>query len=179
VLERQNLVLGMITGWKLGPAGAAGPSRRAWLGPLAAAAALAVGVAAAIGLALLIGFPGRTRAASPVAAEMLREYEAAARQANPAFRGFSAAEGRRIYLAEHSVDAEKISCARCHTDDPRRRGRTPIGKLVEPLAPAANPDRLTDRHDVEKWFKRNCTQVLARECTAEEKGHFLTFLLDP
>ena len=65
------------------------------------------------------------------------------------------------------------------TGDPRGRGRTPVGKVVEPLAPAANPDRLTDRREVEKWFKRNCTQVMGRECTAEEKGHFLTYLLEP
>jgi Domain of unknown function (DUF1924) len=57
------------------------------------------------------------------------------------------------------------------------RGLTPAGKVVEPLAPSANPDRLTDRRDVEKWFKRNCKQVLGRECTAVEKGHFITFLL--
>jgi hypothetical protein len=49
--------------------------------------------------------------------------------------------------------------------------------VVEPLAPAANPERLTDRRDVEKWFKRNCKEVMGRECTAEEKGHFITFLL--
>lgn len=180
VLERQNLVLGMITGWKRGSSDALADSAppRAWLAPVVGVTALALGVAAAVGLAVLIGFPGRAHAASPVAQALLREYEAEARKANPAFKGFSASEGRRIYLAEHSQEGEKISCARCHTDDPRRRGRTPIGKIVEPLAPAANPDRLTDRRDVEKWFKRNCTQVLGRECTPEEKGHFLTFLLE-
>jgi cytochrome b len=180
VLEGQNLVLGMITGWKRGPSDALADSapRRPWLAPVVGATALALGVAAAVGLALLIGIPGRADAASPAAQALLRDYEAEARKANPAFQGFSATEGRRIYLAEHSQGGEKTSCARCHTEDPRRRGRTPVGKIVEPLAPAANPDRLTDRRDVEKWFKRNCTQVLGRECTAEEKGHFLTFLLE-
>jgi cytochrome b len=179
VLERQNLVLGMITGWKRAPDGAAPPlaPRRPWLRPLAGAAAVALGVAAALGLALLIGFPGRAHAATPVSEALLREYAAAARAANPAFAGFSAEAGRRIYLAEHAPEGRPISCARCHTEDPRRRGLTPVGKIVEPLAPSANPDRLTDRRDVEKWFKRNCTQVMGRECTAEEKGHFLTWLV--
>jgi hypothetical protein len=59
----------------------------------------------------------------------------------------------------------------------RGRGLTPAGKVVEPLAPAANPARLTDRSEVEKWFKRNCKQVVGRECTAEEKGHVITWLL--
>jgi cytochrome b len=179
LLERQNLVLGMITGWKRAPDGGAQvlPPRHPWLRPLAGAAALALGAAAALGLASLIGFPGRADAGTPVAEALLREYEAAARKANPAFAGFSAEAGRRIYVAEHAPEGQPISCARCHTDDPRRRGVTPVGKIVEPLAPSANPDRLTDRGDVEKWFKRNCKQVIGRECTAEEKGHFLTFLL--
>jgi hypothetical protein len=59
----------------------------------------------------------------------------------------------------------------------RGRGLTPAGKVVEPLAPAANPARLTDRSEVEKWFKRNCKQVVGRECTAEEQGHVITWLL--
>lgn len=180
LLERQNLVAGMFTGWKRGPAGdgIAPPPERAWRRHLAGTTALALGAAAALGLAALLGLPGRAHAGSPLALELLREYEAIARKANPAFVGFSAAEGRRIYFAEHAQDGGKVSCAQCHSDDPRRNGRTPMGKIVEPLAPAANPDRLTDRRDVEKWFKRNCKQVIGRECTAEEKGHFLTFLLE-
>ena len=31
--------------------------------------------------------------------------------------------------------------------------------------------------DVEKWFKRNCKQVLGRECTPAEKGDFITFMM--
>ncbi len=180
--ERQNLVLGMITGWKRAPDGdrtiaPAEPGR--FLRLAGATTALALGVAAAIGLALLIGLPRRAHAAAPLPAELLREYEAAARRESPAFRGFTGAEGRRIYLAEHTQDGERVSCASCHTTDPRQRGRTPVGKVVEPLAPSANPDRFTDRREVEKWFKRNCKQVMGRECTAEEKGHFLTYVLAP
>jgi hypothetical protein len=48
---------------------------------------------------------------------------------------------------------------------------------VAPLAPTAHPERFTDRREVEKWFNRNCKQVIGRECTAEEKGNFLTYLL--
>jgi cytochrome b len=182
VLERQNLVLGMITGWKRGPARPGLAKPREHLLPLAGAAAVALGLAAAIGLALVLGLPRRTHAegpvaAGPVAAALLREYEAAARRDDPGFRGFSAAEGRRIYFQEFTADGQKVSCSACHTADPRGRGRTPVGKIVEPLAPAANPDRLTERREVEKWFKRNCKQVMGRECTAAEKGHFLAFLL--
>jgi cytochrome b len=180
LLERQNLVRGMLTGWKDAPgAGTPRPPRepRPVLRLAGASVAVACGAAAALGLASLLGMPRRAHAASPVAAELLRDYEAQARRESGAFKGFSAAEGRRIYVTEHVQDGERVSCSSCHTGDPRQRGRTPAGKVVEPLAPSANPDRLADRRDVEKWFKRNCKQVIGRECTAEEKGHFVTYLL--
>ena len=180
VLERQNLVAGMIDGRKRAPTPTPTPTATATFASVArAAAAIALGAAAAIGLALLLGLPHRALAAGPLSADLLREYEAAARAARPGFSGFSAAEGRRIYTAEHLQDGARTACATCHTPDPRRPGRTPAGKLVDPLAPGANPARFTDRADVEKWFKRNCKQVMGRECTPEEKGHFLTYLLDP
>lgn len=182
MVERQNLVAGMITGRKRAP----GPAARApdaepswvWTG-LRLGGALAVGALAAVSVALLLGVPLTARAASPVAPDLLKEYEAAARRERPGFQGFSVEAGRRLHLAEQVRDGERISCASCHTADPRQRGRTPAGKVVEPLAPSANPERFTDRREAEKWFKRNCKQVLGRECTAEEKGNYLTWLLTP
>ena len=56
-------------------------------------------------------------------------------------------------------------------------GKTRAHKSIEPLAPVANRERLTDPAKVEKWFKRNCKDVLARECTAQEKADFLAFLI--
>jgi cytochrome b len=178
--ERQNLVAGMITGWKRAPDEPSKAARRrqgrAWrTGPTAAA--LVLGALAAAILAFLLGLPSRAGAASPVASELLREYEAQARRQRAGFGAFSADEGRKLYFAEFVRDGQKASCSSCHTANPRAQGLTPAGKVVEPLAPATNPERLTDRGDVEKWFKRNCKQVLGRECTAEEKGHFITFLL--
>ena len=48
---------------------------------------------------------------------------------------------------------------------------------AEPLAPFANPERFTRPEKVAKWFKRNCRDVLARECTAQEKGDVLAFVM--
>lgn len=175
--EEQDLVRGMITGRKRAT-GELLPAAPGWLSRTARlVTSLAVGALAAAGVAFSLGLPARAHAAGDVAADLLRGWEAQARRERPAFAGFSAEEGRRIHLAEHVQDGERVSCASCHTPNPRSRGRTPAGKIVEPLAPAANPDRLTDPADVEKWFKRNCKQVLGRECTAEEKGHFVTWLL--
>jgi cytochrome b len=178
--ERQNLVAGMITGWKqapeLGAAPAADPPRQA-SGVARAAAALVVGALVAVTLAVALGLPVRAGAASPVATELLRDYEAQARRLRPTFTAFSAEEGRKLFFTELVQDGQRVSCSSCHTANPRARGLTPAGKVVEPLAPSANPARLTDRGDAEKWFKRNCKQVFGRECTAEEKGHFVTWLL--
>jgi hypothetical protein len=44
------------------------------------------------------------------------------------------------------------------------------------MAVSKTPDRYTDPAKVEKWFQRNCQSVLGRECTAVEKGDFLTFM---
>jgi cytochrome b len=181
--ERQNLVVGMITGRKRAPTatpdvpGASGGLALASRALRLTAAALA-GLAAAAALAVLLGVPSRAHAANPVAAALLRDLEVQARRERPAFAGFSAEEGRRLYFSEHVQDGERVSCSTCHTASPRSRGRTPAGKLVDPLAPAANPARLTDRGEVEKWFRRNCKQVLGRECTAEEKGNFITWLVE-
>jgi hypothetical protein len=45
------------------------------------------------------------------------------------------------------------------------------------MAPSVNPARFTNTSKVEKWFKRNCKDVLNRECTAQEKGDVITYLM--
>ena len=45
------------------------------------------------------------------------------------------------------------------------------------MAASASPKRYTDRAKTEKWFRRNCHNVLGRDCTATEKGDFITFML--
>ena len=51
------------------------------------------------------------------------------------------------------------------------------GKAIEPLAPAANSKAFTDSARVDKWFRRNCKDVLQRECTAAEKADVIAWLL--
>ncbi len=89
----------------------------------------------------------------------------------------SAAHGEAFFHAQVARDGKTHSCASCHTDNPRAIGKTRANKAIEPLAPVANRERLTDPAKVEKWFKRNCKDVLARECTAQEKADFVAFLL--
>lgn len=86
----------------------------------------------------------------------------------------SAAAGDRFFHARH----KDWSCASCHTADPRAEGRHAVtGKAIAPLAPAANPRRFTDLAKAEKWFKRNCNDVIGRECTATEKADVVAYLI--
>ncbi len=117
-------------------------------------------------------------AASPVGAEtatdLLEAYrsQAAAQGANAPAP--SAAAGDRFFHTRH----KDWSCASCHTSDPRAEGRHAVtGKPITPLAPAANPRRFTDFAKAERWFKRNCNDVVGRECTASEKADVLAYLI--
>lgn len=74
------------------------------------------------------------------------------------------------------TNGQKVSCASCHTSDPRNKGMTRANKVIAPLAPSANPERFTDPVKVEKWFLRNCQDVLERPCTAQEKSDFIEYL---
>ena len=69
------------------------------------------------------------------------------------------------------------SCTSCHGKDTRGAGRNPSGKAIDAMAVSVTPARYTDPAKVEKWFKRNCNEVLGRECSAKEKGDWLTFML--
>ena len=51
------------------------------------------------------------------------------------------------------------------------------GKAIQPLAPAVNAERFSNPTKVEKWFRRNCNDVVGRECTAAEKADVLAWLL--
>ncbi len=89
----------------------------------------------------------------------------------------SAEAGKALFLGKHSGGKpETPSCTTCHTNNPKSAGQARTGKVIEPMAVSANPNRFTDPAKVEKWFRRNCSSVLGRECTAQEKGDILTYL---
>lgn len=121
----------------------------------------------------LLGVSGFSRAETPQF--FLEEYRQEAKAQNPGFKGFSPAAGESFYRNKHGGD---WSCASCHTDNPAAIGKHVVtGKPIQPLSPNANPERFSDAAKVNKWFKRNCNDVLKRECTPEEKGNFLTYLI--
>lgn len=121
----------------------------------------------------LLGF-GLEATAFAAPTDLLRDYETAARQQSPGF-SVSAQRGAQFFRSTH---AGEWSCASCHTGNPVVAGQhAKTGKTIAPLSPAANPDRFSDVARVDKWFRRNCNDVLNRACTLQEKGDVLAFLL--
>ena len=86
-----------------------------------------------------------------------------------------AARGQQFFNMRHG---REWTCASCHGALPTQAGKhASTGKSIDALAPAFNPERFTDAAKTEKWFRRNCNDVLARECTAAEKADVLAWLL--
>jgi len=109
---------------------------------------------------------------------LLASLAAAAKAADPAFSGFSTSRGEKFHVTRFaSGKAETPSCTSCHGDNPRSAGRTPVGKPIDALAVSVTPTRYSDPAKVEKWFKRNCNEVLGRQCTPLEMGDWLSFMI--
>jgi len=104
---------------------------------------------------------------------LLAEYAAEAKDA------FSADRGASMWTQQHMQEKlqKPVSCATCHGTDLGRKGEhIRTGKVIEPMAIAVNPERLTDVKKIRKWLRRNCNWTWGRECTAQEKGDFLQYI---
>lgn len=87
---------------------------------------------------------------------------------------FDAARGEVLWTREGQ---QGRTCASCHTQNLSQAGEhVRTKKTIEPLAPSANPERLTDEAKVKKWLYRNCKWTFGRECSVQEKGDVLTFI---
>jgi hypothetical protein len=116
-----------------------------------------------------------TGVAAETPLDIQKSLETAAQQESVNFGGFSAQRGEAFFTSAHGRD---WSCASCHTTNPLVPGRhAKTNKEIAPLAPQANPERFTRPEKVEKWFRRNCNDVLGRPCTAAEKGDVLVYLI--
>jgi hypothetical protein len=100
--------------------------------------------------------------------ELLMGYEASSGKSSPA-------RGEQFFNAKHG---KEWSCASCHENPPNHDTKHIVtGKIIKPLSPNTNPERFVDQAKADKWFKRNCNDVLARECTAQEKADVLAWLM--
>jgi hypothetical protein len=132
--------------------------------------------AIALAAMLALGFSGAGIAGPRE--DQLDKYASAAKAADPAFSGFSAARGKVLHTQSFAGGkAGTPACTSCHGNEPRGVGRNPAGKAIDPMALSVSPSRYTDPAKVEKWFKRNCNEVQGRECTPLEKGDWLSFMI--
>jgi hypothetical protein len=85
------------------------------------------------------------------------------------------ARGQQLFTASHG---REWRCASCHGVVPTQTGKhASTGKPIGALAPAFNAERFADTAKTEKWFRRNCNDVLGRECGPAEKADVLAWLL--
>ncbi|WP_020393728.1 DUF1924 domain-containing protein [Thiolinea disciformis] len=107
--------------------------------------------------------------------QILDNYRTQAKTEVANFKDFSATNGETFFKNTHGSD---WSCATCHTSNPLKQGKhASTSKAIDPLSPNANAKRFTEPAKVEKWFKRNCKDVLKRECTTLEKGDVMAYLM--
>jgi uncharacterized membrane protein len=117
--------------------------------------------------ALAIAMCWQAQATTPL--EQMSAYAAQAGQAA------EAARGQEFFTSKHG---HEWSCSTCHTAHPTVDGKHVItGKVIAPMAPALHAERFSDAGKTEKWFRRNCKDVVGRECTAGEKSDVLAWLL--
>lgn len=89
----------------------------------------------------------------------------------------NAANGKAMYQKNYGTGKpDTPNCTTCHGASPQQGGQTRTGKAIDPMAVSRTPSRFTDQKKVDKWFRRNCNGVIGRECTAQEKVDFLTYM---
>jgi len=114
-----------------------------------------------------LALAGAAHAATP--SEQLAGYTAAAKTAADPQRG------QKLFT---TIGSKEWSCSSCHGATPTGTGKhASTGKAIQPLAPAANAERFADPAKTEKWFRRNCNDVLGRECSPGEKADVLAWLM--
>lgn len=121
-----------------------------------------------LGAVLAAGLTGLAQAGDTTPAQQLARWSAEAGAPGNATRG------QNFFNSRHGGE---WSCASCHGQPPTAEGKhANTGKAIAPLAPAFNAKAFTDTAKVDKWFRRNCKDVLARECSAAEKSDVLAYL---
>ena len=112
------------------------------------------------------------------AQKLAAKYETIAKNINPASTGLSVDDGKAFFNRELTIKGKQVAWASCHTTNLANDGKHMVtSKPIRPLAPAANDKRFTSVDKVEKNFTKHCNDIIGRDCTAQEKGNFIAYLL--
>lgn len=110
--------------------------------------------------------------ASPATDTLLNTYALAGA------KDYNANRGETLWKQQVAHKGATMACTHCHGDDLRQSGEHyKTHKPIQPMAHSVNAKRYDDVKKIEKWFKRNCKDTWGRECTAQEKGDILVYLL--
>jgi hypothetical protein len=124
----------------------------------------------------LILFVGSSSVLAETPAELVAGFAAEAAKSSPGFIP-SVQRGQAFFTREWGVSEKMPDCTVCHGKNLKVTGKHVVtDKPIDPLSPRVNSKRFTSLKKVEKWFRRNCKEVVGRECTAAEKADFIQFV---
>ena len=111
------------------------------------------------------------------AEQAAQNYGLFAKRLNPEAT-MTAEAGRAFYTKKVVVAGKDLSCSACHTDNPANKGKHNVtGKVIQPMAPSVNPKRFADINKSEIGFAKHCRDLYGKDCSAQDKGDFITYLL--
>lgn len=129
-------------------------------------------------LFVALGMSGLSAHAGVVGAKQFAaQYAAHVKGIEPGYK-LTVEAGRAFYVKKYIRKGMEESCSTCHTDNPASGGRhSDTGKPIQPLSPAVNVKRFSNLQHVEENFTRHCHDIIGRDCTPQEKGDYITYLL--
>ena len=111
------------------------------------------------------------------AKQFVKQYAALVKGVNPSYV-LNAEAGRAFFIKRHAVKGKEVGCTDCHTDNPAAQGKhAKTGKPIASLSPVVNPKRFSDLKKTEETFDEHCIEILERNCTSQEKGNYIVYLL--
>jgi hypothetical protein len=134
---------------------------------------------------LLSVVAGQAFADANTAQKLADKYAATAKAADSAYTGLSVEDGKTFFNREviqfkgdKNNPGKAIACASCHTANPADVGKHIVtGKSIKPLSPFVNAKRFQSVADVEKKFAKHCNEVVGSDCTPQEKGNYIAYVL--
>lgn len=127
----------------------------------------------AIFLLILIALP-------PIALAQSAQQQAFEIYSSNGTLSFDAGRGKDLWNQQNisKKDGKERNCHTCHGKDLTKMGKhVKSGKEIEPMALSVNKERFNKLKKIKKWFKRNCKWTFGRECSNQEKGDLLTYLI--
>ena len=111
------------------------------------------------------------------AKQFVKQYAALVKGVNPSYV-LNAEAGRAFFIKKHTVKGKQVACTDCHGDNPAAVGKhSETKKKIASLSPVVNPKRFSNLKKTEETFDIHCNDILERNCTSQEKGDYIVYIL--